>query len=240
MTDYVKVKRRFTNVWGIGNSPRQVVKEVGRATFFIGKRDVPFWVILLMVLELIFVADVVQALFSIRDFLYVPVAIHLVTLALIVRGLLKKQKLQAFWARAGFVPKYLRSLIADQNVSPTNNAVVRLIAITLLSLGIATLDFWLVFLAPFNVEELGIKLELNPVASYVDLWTRAFSVSSLSSHWLSTFRIAAVVLLVLMIFPASRWFAKKTLIIHIISFIVWGLFVISTGLWWERLYNVTW
>lgn len=244
MTDYAnfkKVKKKFTNAWGMGMSPRQTIKEVGRASFpFPGGRFVPFWVLILMVIELLFVLDIVWALSTERDSLYIPIALHLLTITLILAGFLKRKKLQAFGGRAGFIQKYLRSLIADQNVSPTNNVIVRLIAATLLSLGVATLGLWLIFLAPFNAEELGVRLELHPVLAYVDLWTRVFAVSSLSSHWLSTFGITACVLLVLMIVPVSRWFVKKTLVIHIISIIVWGLFAISTGLWWERLYNITW
>jgi hypothetical protein len=233
-------KKKFTSVWGRVTTPWSALKEIGRASMFIGTREIPFWVSLLIVLEVFLLVDVVWALASFRDYLYVPIWAHVATIMLLVSGILKKERLKAFWARAGFVPRHLRSLIENRSRNPANNVWVRLVAIVLLATGIANINLWLNFLAPFNAEELGVKLHLNPITAYLDLWSRVFAVSNLNSIWLNTFGPAMVVLLASSVLPVLRWFAKKTLIIHIFSFTVWGLLAISNGLWWERIYNIKW
>lgn len=237
MTDYGN-KRQFTKAYQSISTIWLSAKQVFKSTIPIFNKEVPFWTAILMIPGAISLFDLATTVFGSKESPWVPVRVHLFLYLVIAYGFIEKKSLKHLWAKAGYDPKQLRTKEAESQ-NPDTNRLVRLFAIVFLASGLSTFVLWYRYLSPFNTEQLGIDLNLAPLASFLDLWLKVFAINSLSVFWGNTFLITVAALLGLHVLPVARWLVRKTMTIHIVAVVIWVLMAMSMWIWWENVYNIT-
>lgn len=199
---------------------------------FVGTLEIPLGTFVPLTLEL--VPTAVVGLFSYarnQEWAWLPWWWHLGALFLLAAGFMKRSAFEDFKVRLGLDPTLLRMSGVPMDPEVTNNPASRFLTLLAFSFGLATFVSWYWNVSYLSYQELGVK-DYPAFTAFLNTWF-TFVIPAFWRPWTWWFLGTFSVLLISQRIPFLRWILKRTMLVHVITMLLWLLLVISVASWWN-------